>query len=118
MIDEFQTFLIAGTDTTSRLFTMMVYYLGKYPEVQERVRQQISSVIKAEEDINYESLRKLTYIDWIQLETTRFYGPANGIFARIASKDHYIQDIPIRKGTLVSTQPRGNHFNPKYFRDP
>ena len=29
-----------------------------------------------------------------------------------------IKDIPIKKGTIVSTQPKGNHFNPKYFKGP
>jgi cytochrome P450 len=31
LVDEFQTFLIAGTGTTTRFFTMMVYYIGKFP---------------------------------------------------------------------------------------
>lgn len=31
LVDEFQTFLLAGTDTTTHFFTMIIYYLGKYP---------------------------------------------------------------------------------------
>jgi cytochrome P450 len=33
LIDEFTTFMIAGTETTSRLFTMMVYYISRNPSV-------------------------------------------------------------------------------------
>jgi cytochrome P450 len=29
-----------------------------------------------------------------------------------------VKDVPIRKGTVVNIQPRGNHYNPKYFKDP
>ena len=97
---------------------MIIYYLGKYPHIHKKVRDQIDSIIKTDEDINYENLKKLTYIDWLQYETTRFYGPANGIFVRMAAEDNFIKDIPISKGTLVSTQPRGSHFNPKYFKEP
>lgn len=46
------------------------------------------------------------------------YGPVNGLFYRIATEDNYIKDIPITKNTIVSTQPRGNHYNPKYFKNP
>lgn len=46
------------------------------------------------------------------------YGPANGIFFRVAKEDNFIKDIPICKGTVVSIQPRGNYYNPKFFKDP
>jgi cytochrome P450 len=118
LIDEFQTFLVAGTDTTTRFFSMIIYYLGNHPEILKKLREEITAVIKSDEDITFENLKKLTYIDWIQYETTRMYGPANGIFLRIAKEDNYLKDLPITKGTVVSTQPRGNHFNPKYFKDP
>ena len=38
LIDELSTFLVAGTDTTTFFFTMMVYFLGKHPRVQEKLR--------------------------------------------------------------------------------
>lgn len=120
LIDELATFLVAGTDTTTFFFTMMVYFLGKYPEIQEKLRKQVNEVIKTDsnDEITYENLKKLTYIDWIQLETTRHYGPANGIFFRKATEDNYILNIPIKKGVVLGFQPRGNHYNPKYFKDP
>lgn len=46
------------------------------------------------------------------------FGPANGIFVREASEDNFIKDVPITKGTLIGTQPIGNHWNPKYFKEP
>lgn len=60
----------------------------------------------------------MTYLDWIQNETTRHYGPGNGIFMRIAQKDHLIGDIPILKGTGFSVQPIANHYNEKYYKNP
>jgi len=42
----------------------------------------------------------------------------NGNFARVATEDHYIGKIPVKKGTLMAMQPMGNHYNPKYFKDP
>lgn len=102
---------MAGTDTTSRYFTMIVYYLSQYPEVEKKLRAAVDEVIKTDADITYENLKKLTYIDWIQFETTRYYGPGNGVFARDASVDNYILKVPIKKGTLITIQPIANHFN-------
>lgn len=39
LIDEFTTFFMAGTDTTSNNTTILIYLLAKYPEVQEKVRK-------------------------------------------------------------------------------
>ncbi len=97
---------------------MVLFALGNHPEVHSRVRKEINAIIKSDEDITLENLKKLTYIDWIQYEITRLYGPVNGILFRDAAEDNYLKDVPISKGTLVTTQPVGNHFNPKYFKDP
>lgn len=97
---------------------MIVYYMGKYPEIQKKLREQINSTIKSDEDITHENLKKLTYIDWIQNETTRHYGPAVRNFERIAIEDNFIKDIPISKGTVVSIQQRGPHYSETYFKDP
>lgn len=110
--------MAAGTDPSTHFFTMIVYYLGKNPRVHQKVREEINSIIKTDKDITFDNLKKLTYIDWIQFETTRIYGPTNGLFWRKATEDNKILDIPIKKGTIVSTQPKGNHFSTKYYKDP
>ena len=53
LVDEFQTFLLAGTDTTTHFFTMITYYLAKYPEVHKKLREHINAIIKSDEDITY-----------------------------------------------------------------
>lgn len=112
LLDEFQVIMVAGTDSTAKYLMMMIYYSVKNPLVLKRLREEIDKLFKTEEDVlDYEKLKKATYIDWIQLETTRMFGPGNGIFPRIAIEDNYVHNVPISKGTLVSVQPRGNHYN-------
>lgn len=84
LVDEFSTFLVVGTDSSSRFLAMMIYYLGQNPKILEKARTQINQVIKTNEDFTYENLKKLNYIDMIQNETTRHFGPGNGIFIRVA----------------------------------
>jgi hypothetical protein len=45
---------------------MMVYYISLNSQIEEKLRKQIDEVIKSDEDITKENLKKLTYIDWIQ----------------------------------------------------
>ena len=35
-----------------------------------------------DDDFSYENLKKCTYIDCVEKEVTRFYGPVNQIFSR------------------------------------
>ena len=70
------------------------------------------------DEITFETLKKLTYIDWIQSETLRYYGPANGNLIREARTDDMLLDVPIPKGALLTNQPKGTHFSSKYFKDP
>lgn len=39
LIDEFATFFVAGTETTSSMATVLIYLLAKHPEVQAKVRK-------------------------------------------------------------------------------
>ncbi len=52
------------------------------------------------------------------METTRLFDVANGLFIRIATKNHHLEDVPIKKGTLAWVQPNGNHYSAKNFKDP
>lgn len=48
LIDEFQTFLIAGTDTTTRFFSVIIYFIGNHPEVQKKLREQVNEIIHSD----------------------------------------------------------------------
>ena len=117
IIDEFSTFFIAGVDTTSNYITMMIYLIKQHPEVENKVREEIAEFM-ADEDYSYDNLKKLTYIDCVQKEVTRHFGPANFIFTREAIKDHFLKGVPVYKGTLFGVQPLGTHYSEKYYKSP
>ena len=64
-----------------------------------------------EEDYSYDNLKKMTYIDCVEKETSRFYGPVNMIFSRITINNHFLKEVPIRKGTLLGIQSLGFHYS-------
>jgi cytochrome P450 len=84
MIDGVRELLVTGTETPAHYLDMVFYYVGKYPEVQRKLKEQINSIILTDDDINYENLTRLAYIDWLLMEVTRYYGPASANFERIS----------------------------------
>lgn len=46
------------------------------------------------------------------------FPPLNGIFVREAVKDHYLDKIPIKKGTQICAEILANQFNTKVFPNP
>ena len=116
IVKEFSNFFMAGTDTTSNYVQGMIYLIAQHPEVERKVRKEISDFME-NEDYSFENLKNFHYIDWVQKETTRFFGPANFLFTREVKRDHFIKGIRIPKGIFVDITT-SNHYNPKYFKDP
>ena len=70
------------------------------------------------DDFSYENLKKMTYIDCVEKEVTRFYGPLNNCFSRIAVKDHLLKGVPVKTDTIVMPQFMGVHYSEKYYKNP
>ena len=62
MIDDILTFSVAGTDAVSNFLTAMVFYVFQHPRVAERLREEVCSVIKCNEDMTPDNFRKLKYL--------------------------------------------------------
>ena len=96
----------------------MVYSLFSNPQIEEKARKEVNKYISSEKDWTWENLKMMNYLDSIQKEAVRMYGPSNWLFPREATKDVFLNQIPISKGTQLSLNFFSNHFNPKYFSDP
>ena len=52
IFEEFSVFFIAGTDTTSNFTQMMIYSIATHPEIERKVREEISTYMN-EENYSY-----------------------------------------------------------------
>ena len=108
--------MLAGTDTTSHYLEMMIYLIVRHPEVEKKVRKEIETYMQAD-DYSFDNLKNFTYIEKVQKEVSRIYGPAQGLFIRKATQDHLFCGVRMQKGTLLDVMVGGNHYNEKYFKD-
>ena len=46
---------------------MMVLSIFEYKEIERKVREEIKTFIKSDEDFNTENLKKMKYLDWVQM---------------------------------------------------
>ncbi|XP_045477327.1 cytochrome P450 9e2-like [Harmonia axyridis] len=68
-------FFFAGFSTTTSLLCFMTYELAVNPDIQKKLLEEIDSLRKKTEKINYEDLNELSHLHMIISETMRKYPP-------------------------------------------
>ncbi|RPD59281.1 cytochrome P450 [Lentinus tigrinus ALCF2SS1-7] len=108
LVAQMSIFILAGMDTTSNALSRTLHILAQHPEKQQKLRAEIqeargSSASNIGEDMAYDDLVKLPYLDAVCRETLRLYAPVNLIIRR-AAKDMVLPLMwPVRgkDGTLM-----------------
>ncbi|NP_001274763.1 cytochrome P450 4c21-like isoform X1 [Bombyx mori] len=72
--DEVDTIIVAGYDTSSWVLTLVMMALGSYPEIQNKVYQEVSSMFgDSEADVDKSHYPGLVYVEAVLKETLRLY---------------------------------------------
>ncbi|XP_023235478.1 cytochrome P450 3A6-like isoform X1 [Centruroides sculpturatus] len=109
---------VTAYDTIRNPVIFATYYIAKYPEIQERIREEISQYNNKEETIDYSTLSKLKYLDQVFCETLRMFPPAPNFINRVAEEDYVYKNILIPKNMTIIVPQYGLHRNPVYWTDP
>ncbi|KAJ4434864.1 hypothetical protein ANN_23435, partial [Periplaneta americana] len=113
-------FYSAGFETSSTTITFCLYELAQNPDIQERVREEIhASLRKYGENVTYDSIQEMGYLDKVVAETLRKY-PALPFLTRECVQSYKIpgSDVVVDKGTPVVIPVLALHRDPKYYPDP
>ena len=99
------TFLVAGHETTSGLLSFALYYMLKNPEVLNKAREEVDSIL-GNETPTVEHISKLKYINQILKEALRIW-PSAPAFAVTPFEDTIIGGkYPVKAGeTLLILLP-------------
>ncbi|XP_077870418.1 cytochrome P450 3A29-like [Saccoglossus kowalevskii] len=110
-------FFFAGYETTSTLLAFVCYNLATNPEVQDTLHKEIDNVMLSYEEVGYDAVSDMTYLDMVVSETLRKYPPATR-FDRKCNKDVNINGIKIPSGMTVVGSIYGIHHDPDIYPDP
>lgn len=109
LVEQMKTFLIAGHETTATALTWAVYLLTQHPQMQQRLRDEVSTLPS---DISASDIDKLIYLHAFCSEVLRFYPPVP-VTVREACRDTTILSTPVPKGTIIMLIPWGINTSKK-----
>jgi cytochrome P450 len=92
--------MLAAHDTSTITLTNMVYHLAKYPEWQERLREESHALGTDAPEL--EGLSKLSTMSRVMKEALRLRAPLPGVLRRVVRDCEY-KGFHIPAGDLVST---------------
>ncbi|XP_014262148.1 cytochrome P450 6j1-like isoform X2 [Cimex lectularius] len=111
------TFLLDGYETSSTVMGFMLCCLSLHQDVQKKLRDEISKV----ENLDYDTIHSLPYLDAVINETLRLFPPGS-VLSRECTQDIVLKsggrDYPLRRGMTVTVPVYAMHTDPKYFPDP
>lgn len=114
--DNVLTMLLAGEDTTANTLAWALYYLAQYPEIQQKMRDEVAGVTGGGDLESYEQTRQLRFIEAVVHETMRLkpVAPINGLQAL---RDVQLGEWTIRKGDSLTILARVMAMNNTDFPD-
>ncbi|XP_044949023.1 cytochrome P450 709B2-like [Hordeum vulgare subsp. vulgare] len=103
MVGECKTLFAAGQDTGASLLTWGMFLLSKYPEWQEKLREEVLRECQDDdgEAPRIEVLGKLKLLNMFLLETLRLYSPVPFVMRKTAY-DTALANIRVPKGTMIT----------------
>ncbi|KAH9857430.1 cytochrome P450 [Lenzites betulinus] len=124
LVAQMSTFILAGMDTTSNALTRILHVLAEHPAEQERLRAEVTEARNGN-DIAYDALDRLPFLDAVCRETLRVHSPVN-IISRATAKDMslplhtpcrdkngmVVTEVAVPKGTWVMANLQASNCNP------
>jgi len=115
-------FFFAGFDTSASGFGAIAHKLCMYPDYQERVYEEIMDVLGKDEQITFEKINELKFLDRFIFESFR-QSPFVTFLERACTKNYQVPgtDVVIPKGTVITVATQDLHklesafYNPEEF---
>lgn len=105
--------LMAAHDTTTITMTSMAHYLARYPEWQQRAREQSQAL----GELDFAGLSDLTDLDLVMKESLRMCAPVPSLPRRVL-RDTMVAGHRVPAGATVVVAPFNNHFLDDWWTDP
>ncbi|GAA0157169.1 oxygenase [Lithospermum erythrorhizon] len=114
-------FFNAGTDTTATELQWIMANLVKFPEIQEKVYQEIYQLVGGNQlggILNEEDMQKLPYLKAVVLEALRRHPPGHFLLPHSVSEDTEFKGYVIPKNANVNVMVAELGWDPNVWGNP
>ncbi|XP_063794983.1 cytochrome P450 4A24-like isoform X1 [Pseudophryne corroboree] len=115
---EVDTFMFEGHDTTASGISWTLYCLAKYPEHQEKCREEIQEVLGERNTVEWEDLGKMPYTTMCIKESMRLYPPVPGVARELSQPITFCDGRSLPKGANVFLNIYSINRHPEMWEDP
>ncbi|VFJ14899.1 cytochrome P450 [Candidatus Nitrosocosmicus franklandus] len=132
--DHVITMLIAGHETTANALTWTYYLLAQHPEVEQKVFDEIDSVLKNNSSSRVKTgngaikfgeyrlpttkdISQFKYIEKVFRESMRLFPPVWTI-GRMVEEDYQVDKYVVPKGSAIFMSQYTMHRSPRYYENP
>lgn len=117
IVDHMIFLWMAAHDTVTSSVTTMVYELGKSPEWQDKLREEIKSLGLNSDALPYEKINKLVLTEYAFKESLRKNPPVPAT-PRMTVRDVEFKGHVMPKGTIVGVSAVATHRDPNVWPEP
>ncbi|KAF5271435.1 hypothetical protein FQA39_LY18829 [Lamprigera yunnana] len=112
-------YLVAGFETSGSTISYILYELCLNEAIQNRLRDEILTVLENHHSIKLESVQEMSYLDMVIKEGLRKY-PTLAFLDRVCTKNYKIPNskVVVEKGIPIYISVSALHYDPKYFPNP
>jgi enediyne biosynthesis protein E7 len=115
--DELFTLFYAGQDTTANAVLWTLYYLAKYPDVQDQVRTEVKGLWPDLDSVTMDETEQMEYLTAVINESLRLSPPAYATF-RDVKEDIQIGKYKLKTNALLILSPYVTHRHPELWDKP
>jgi len=114
--DQILIFMLAGHDTTAIALTFALFLLGRHPDVQWRLQDEVDAVL-GDRTPTADDVARMPYAAMVLKEAMRLYPPAPSLGRRTAAGD-VIGGFAIPPGADVAVSAWVTHRHPDFWPEP
>ncbi len=111
------TMLLAGEDTTSNTISWTLFFLSQHPEMVQKVREEVNSVLNNENALSFDLLADLKYTEAVCQESMRIKPVTPNLYMQ-ALKDVTIGDYQFNTGETIMMQNKVGQTKASNFSNP
>ncbi|XP_038066485.1 cytochrome P450 3A24-like [Patiria miniata] len=110
-------FFLAGYDTSTAMLSLTAYLLATNQDAQEKLHAEIDNLAPTRDNLGYDVIAKMEYLDMVINESLRMY-PPTVVFDRMCNDTITYKGLVIEKGVGVLVSVWTMHYDEEYWTNP